>query len=654
MSLPPLSLDDLTFEDLRLMAVRRIPAASAARWTHHEPVDPGITLLELFAFLLDQQVFMLDQVSDAMLLALLNLLGEAPRGAVCARTVLAPEPGQQAGFAMLNAGDPLRPVDAGLASLVYSPRDASLVPPVASLAIDTGGARHECPLLQPVALAKGAGAPAAFSIRVDLAQAFDATHTGMDLAFAIILDDCPVVPEWSHRAVEVPAPAKWNLALESASGRTELANWFDGTGGLRRSGLVRFKVPSDLEGESAFMLHLETDAAHHTAPVLAASVACGAMITEHRWQRTFGPETNGDSEHDAVLAALSTQVADWLPISAMGLQLPDILGSVLVEDLRLELEHTREGWQTWEPVADLFASTSQDRQFTVDRELGQLAFGDGYQGRVPAPANRVRLQASFGGGAAGHHPAGLKWEDNARAGLVALTSIVEASEGREPETIDETRVRAAASLLERERAVTVEDFVTLVENADGIAPHRAFVAPGHDPSFPCLTIDDSLTVFVVPHSQAEIPAPQADEGALAWIEAMLDEARLLTTRVFVRRPILRPVMLTLTVSGDEIGGARHYRELIEPVLRTYLHPTLGGPARAGWGAGQALRPSELLRVAQSALSAGSRVESVAIALEDTDAAASDCGEVPIGDYELVQLVSLKITVVSPTAREAVL
>ena len=64
--LAPLSLDDLTFEDLRQLAMRRIPAASGGRWTHHEPVDSGVTLLELFALLLDQQLFVLDQVPDSL------------------------------------------------------------------------------------------------------------------------------------------------------------------------------------------------------------------------------------------------------------------------------------------------------------------------------------------------------------------------------------------------------------------------------------------------------------------------------------------------------------------------------------------------------------------------------------------------------------
>ena len=57
MSLPPLVLDDLTWETLTGAARRRIPAASAGAWTLHAPVDPGVTLLELLAYLLEQRLY---------------------------------------------------------------------------------------------------------------------------------------------------------------------------------------------------------------------------------------------------------------------------------------------------------------------------------------------------------------------------------------------------------------------------------------------------------------------------------------------------------------------------------------------------------------------------------------------------------------------
>lgn len=73
------NLDDLTFEDLATEMRSRIPH-HAPEWTNHNPTDPGITLLELFAFFGDALLYRLNRVSAANRRAFLRLL-EGPDGA---------------------------------------------------------------------------------------------------------------------------------------------------------------------------------------------------------------------------------------------------------------------------------------------------------------------------------------------------------------------------------------------------------------------------------------------------------------------------------------------------------------------------------------------------------------------------------------------
>ena len=47
----------------------------APEWTNHNPSDPGITLLELSAWMTDQLIQRLNQVPDKNYVAFLNLLG---------------------------------------------------------------------------------------------------------------------------------------------------------------------------------------------------------------------------------------------------------------------------------------------------------------------------------------------------------------------------------------------------------------------------------------------------------------------------------------------------------------------------------------------------------------------------------------------------
>lgn len=72
--LPKSNLDDRTFNDLVEECILRIPRY-CPEWTNHNPGDPGITLIELFAWLTDQMLLRFNQVPRRNYVAFLELLG---------------------------------------------------------------------------------------------------------------------------------------------------------------------------------------------------------------------------------------------------------------------------------------------------------------------------------------------------------------------------------------------------------------------------------------------------------------------------------------------------------------------------------------------------------------------------------------------------
>jgi hypothetical protein len=74
MSLQVPNLDDRRFADLVEEARTLLPAHTAA-WTDYNASDPGITLLELFAWLAEMLIYRANQVTDAHVIAFLRLLG---------------------------------------------------------------------------------------------------------------------------------------------------------------------------------------------------------------------------------------------------------------------------------------------------------------------------------------------------------------------------------------------------------------------------------------------------------------------------------------------------------------------------------------------------------------------------------------------------
>jgi len=79
MALPILNLDNRTFEQL-LQEARKSISNYASQWTNHNPADPGITLIELFAWLAEITSYRLNLVTDEHRLKYLKLLGIRPQG----------------------------------------------------------------------------------------------------------------------------------------------------------------------------------------------------------------------------------------------------------------------------------------------------------------------------------------------------------------------------------------------------------------------------------------------------------------------------------------------------------------------------------------------------------------------------------------------
>lgn len=72
--IPKNNLDDRTFDDIVEEAIRLIPRY-CPEWTNHNPADPGITLIELFAWMTEMTLYRLNQVPEKTYLSLLELMG---------------------------------------------------------------------------------------------------------------------------------------------------------------------------------------------------------------------------------------------------------------------------------------------------------------------------------------------------------------------------------------------------------------------------------------------------------------------------------------------------------------------------------------------------------------------------------------------------
>src|SRR6266496_3701557 len=83
MTLPTPTLDDRRFQDIVDEAKRLIPQY-CPEWTDHNVSDPGVTLIELFAWMTDMLLYRVNQIPDKLYVNFLDLIGvrlEPPRAA---------------------------------------------------------------------------------------------------------------------------------------------------------------------------------------------------------------------------------------------------------------------------------------------------------------------------------------------------------------------------------------------------------------------------------------------------------------------------------------------------------------------------------------------------------------------------------------------
>ena len=71
MPLPTPNLDDRSFQDL-VDDAKRLVQQRCPEWTDHNVSDPGVTLIEAFAQMVDQLIYRLNRVPDRLHLAFLQ------------------------------------------------------------------------------------------------------------------------------------------------------------------------------------------------------------------------------------------------------------------------------------------------------------------------------------------------------------------------------------------------------------------------------------------------------------------------------------------------------------------------------------------------------------------------------------------------------
>jgi len=607
MVLPAPNLDDRDFQSLvdeaKLLVQRRCP-----EWTDHNVSDPGVTLIEAFAQMVDQLIYRLNRVPDRHYVKFLELIGvrlfppTAARG-TATFWLSAAQPATVLVRGETEVATPRTDTDD---PVVFSTTADLEIVPCAFAAVATAPAGGDAQDLTP-AIEAGQQVPAF----ADRPQVGDALLVGLSVAVpscAVLLRiDCPVGGVGIDPTMP---PLVWEAWTGSGWSACEVDR--DETGGLNRPGDVVLHVPPSHEpslvarrrgGWLRCRVTAGTPAYTRTPRISAIRAMTVGGTAEIVHAETVRDESLGDSDGTPGqrFALQRRPVVPWEEPSVLRVALPASRTAVTgggqaggaAGDGRGEVV------EEWLPVRDFAVSGPDDRHFRLEPGTGEVELGPAVRqpdgsvrqyGAVPPLGARLSISAyRVGGGRAGNVTRGVVRVLKTSVPYVSrVESRHPASGGSDGETMTNARIRGPLELRASGRAVTADDFEALARD---VAPDAARVR--------CLAASDEaagpggVRVLVVPRVVTdEVGRTSYDELGRPTLELLgrigrhLDQRRLVGTRLVVEPPAYLGVTVVARVTAEPGRVADEVQQAALRALYGYLSPLTGGPAGDGWPFGR--------------------------------------------------------------------
>jgi predicted phage baseplate assembly protein len=603
-SLPAPNLDDRRFQDIVDEAKRRINRL-VPEWTDHNVSDPGVAMIELFAWMTEMTLYRLNQVPDRLYVKFLELVGVELFSSVPARadllfTLTAPREDP----VRVPAGTQVSTDRAGDQDAVVflTDEDLTIVPPklIACLTHTADqftdhyeDLRREAssvqlfPTLRPdEAVYFGFEEPSAGNlIRMEVTTGPEGA--GVDPRRPPRVWEAWDGREWRSVRIIEDTSAGFNITGEVT---LLLPNRHRPlTLGTRRAHWIRCRLVAPERGQPSY----------RNPPVLEslAALALGGAVAAH---------------HAEPAPAELLGTSDGRPGQVFGVRRVPVLPRRPDETVRVVLPRPDRGGepeeQLWNEVADLSDATEEDRVFTWSGATGQIQFGPrildrqgkGQQhGAVPPTDAQVWVTGyRYGGGRRGNVPPNRLTILRTSIPFVAgVTNLDAATGGVDAESVDNAKQRGPMLLRGARRAVTAEDVERLtLDAAQGVA--RAKCLPPERPGEPA-------RLLVVPRIESTPQGLRLDDLAIPEeleerIKAYLEPRRLLTMRLRIEPPRYQGVKVVAEVRAGSGVRPETVRERAEEALYEYLNPLTGGPGGQGWPFGADLRLGDVYGVLHGA------------------------------------------------------
>lgn len=629
--LVPPDLDDRRWDDLVADATDLL-RQYAPQLTTREPSDPALTLVEMFAYLVEQLIYRLNQVPAKSQIAFLNLLGITRAPAQPARTLLT--------FTSVAGRTAVVP-----AGVQAQTKGTESQPPVV---FQTEADCRVVPAAVEKVFVVEKTANGAEGVPVDITAAMlppDPVGTRVALTppnrdrtmllFGLSKDftlqaevlDVYLEIEYQVKDVDEPAPAllattKWTFSSDTGSAvgadpKKEPRDWPElaveiapAVIGPSHTGRVRLRVPASPAWTAQNPVDWNRkpagadarDPARRWIGLVLQHPAAVQTVTVRRLLLNTVPASTALSagRNAPEVVGVATGNAQVLPLRNRPVFLdrsaPEPLHHVVVE-----VDGTP--WRLADP------DTIAPLTYQLDPSSAEITFG--VPAGRPAPPRGATVTARYrhaASGAAGNVAAGaVTMPAEGIADIAGVTNPVRGAGGQDEEPVEAAKLRAPQLLRTRDRAITAEDYEFLARDAaPGIAKVRclpAYVDKTRGPwTFAGLVrAPGNVQVLVVPEAEFRVARPEPSVALVHQVISVLDAARDVTAALRVSGPryLAIKVFVRAKVFPGAVSGGHTTVPDVEAEIRRriteFLHPTRGGNTGEGWEIGQNLYASDVYR-----------------------------------------------------------
>jgi predicted phage baseplate assembly protein len=592
------NLDDRTFQDLVDEARTLIPRF-CPEWTDHNLSDPGIALVEVFAWLFEGILYRMNQVPERSYIKFLDLMGVKLREPLPARADISFRlTAAQQSRLLIPAGTEVATVRTESQEAIPFTTERELAIEIATLrevlvtrdGISFFDAREAIGREQDVAIFAD---PPVEGNALYIGHAEDLAGQTLALHFQCRLEGVGVDPR--------DPPLAWEAWSEDEVTWLPLDVESDTTGGINRDGTVVVHVPyeatrSTINDSEAGWIRVRALRPRANQRGYSASPQVSGLTTEIIGGTA--PASHGLSLRNVLLGR-----SDGRPGQSFQLANYPLLPRREGETVEVQAENGE--WEAWTEVLDFSESGPNDQHFTIDSAGGDVNFGPAIRGPSGAeqqygaiPRRGVQLRLSsyrIGGGAAGN--VGRNTLTVLKSSIPYVSAVRNrygAQGGQDGETLEQAKLRAPQVLRSHHAAITAEDFEACARAASDQVARAYCRAAGTEGG-----ASGVATLIIIPRVHVN-GTPVRDEELVIGrrleedVRRYIEDRRPLTVEVAVSEPEYIRVGINATVQARRGVNSDGLQTSVCDAFYHFLHPTIGGPDGEGWPLGRPLFAGEML------------------------------------------------------------